>query len=127
MASELKIKGPLITPSTACASSLSAIGDAFLLIRQGYADLFLVGATEEIWNPITLVSPQRLGVMCNDLNSLQNQKICTPFDSKRKGLVLGEGAGFIIIESEQSLLKWKAKPLAEILAYGMSCDGYNII
>jgi len=62
----LKIKGPIITPSTACSCSLSAIGDAFNLIWLNYADMFLVGSSEEITNPITINSTFKIGAMAKD-------------------------------------------------------------
>lgn len=78
-------------------------------------------------NPITINSAYRIGAMGKDKSKLERGKISCPFDHERHGIILGEGAGFMLIESEESALKRNAWVYGEIVSYGMTSDGYHII
>lgn len=124
ISAEYGIKGPTIVPSTACATGLSSIGEAFNLIRLGYADLFICGGVEEILNPLSVWGPIRLGAMNQKPT---NGKICAPFDFERNGIILGEAAGVMVIESLESAKSRNAHIIAEIIDFGMSSDGFHFV
>lgn len=121
---KLGTKGPMLVPATACATGLSAIGEAFNMIRLGYADQFICGAAEEILNPVAVWGPTRLGT----LNKTPNHgKICAPFDKDRNGIILGEAGAVVVIETLENANKRGAAILAEIVDFGMSSDGFHYV
>ncbi|MFQ5585675.1 MAG: beta-ketoacyl-[acyl-carrier-protein] synthase family protein [Thermodesulfobacteriota bacterium] len=113
---EYGLKGESLTFSDACASSSNAIGYAFHRVRSGDVDVAVAGGYD---------------TMCEftfaGFNSLQaiTPTICRPFDRKRDGLVLGEGAAIFILEPLDSALARGAEPLGEIIGYGASSDAYH--
>lgn len=113
VAREFELAGEAITLSTACAAGNYAIGNAFDLIRLGDADVVLGGGTESIARK-SLAGFFRLGAIA--------PVACQPFDSGRRGIIAGEGAGVLLLESLDSALARGARIYAEILGYGLSCD-----
>lgn len=101
----------------ACAAGNYAICRGFDLIREGRADLAITGGTEAL----SRISFQGF----QSLRSMDENK-CSPFDKNRKGLLLGEGAGILILEPMETAIKRKARIYAKILGYGLSCDAYNM-
>lgn len=118
-----KIKGPMLCPATACSAGLSAIGEAYNAINLGYADTMIVGGVEETGTLLNFYGPKRLGALASGTN----KKICCPFDISRDGIVLGEGTGFLILEEKENAEKRGATPIAEILGFGMTGDGYHMV
>lgn len=116
IATELGIKGYQTTISTACSSGANAIMHAARLIKQGIIDRAVVGGVDAL-SRFTL----------NGFNSLMilDREFCKPFDNDRKGLNLGEGAGFIVVESEQSLVERKQKPICRLTGYANANDAYH--
>lgn len=116
-------QSPLIHIS-ACAAGSDAIGSAFLKIKRGQSDLILAGGTDSMINPMGLAGFCRIGAMTkkNDTPFLASN----PFDKRRDGFLLGEGAGFLVLESLEHAQKRGAKILAEISGYGNSLDAYSI-
>lgn len=112
-----KIKGINILLPNACAAGNYSIGYGFDLIRSGEVDLAITGGAEAL-SRISFQGFQSLYAMSPD--------ICSPFDKDRKGMLLGEGAGILILESLDRALKRKAPIYAEILGYGLSCDAHHI-
>jgi 3-oxoacyl-[acyl-carrier-protein] synthase II len=110
-------KGINTTIPCACAAGNYAIGHGFDLIKGNRADLVIVGGSESL-SRIAFQGFQRLYAMA--------ETICSPFDKNRKGMLLGEGAGVMILESLEHACKRKASIYAEVLGYGLSCDAYNI-
>lgn len=110
-------QGMVLTLPAACAAGNYAIGFAADLIRAGRADVVVTGASE-LLQELQFSGFVRLAAMA--------QSRCQPFDLNRQGLILGEGAALIIVESEAHALKRGAKLQAEVGGYGMSCDGYHI-
>jgi len=102
---------------TACASGNYAIGYGFDLIRRGQADIVFAGASDA-FSRIAFTGFNRLMAMAPEK--------CQPFDKYRKGMMLGEGAGVLILESLKSAEKRVAKVYAEILGYGLSCDAHHM-
>jgi len=110
-------KGMVQTLPAACAAGNYAIGFAADQIRAGRADIAITGAVEII-EKLEFAGFARLGAMSPDR--------CMPFDKNRKGLLLGEGAAMLILESEASVVSRGARPLAEIGGYGLACDAHHI-
>ncbi|MCX7926537.1 MAG: beta-ketoacyl-[acyl-carrier-protein] synthase family protein [Candidatus Omnitrophica bacterium] len=111
-----KARGPNYLFPTACAAGNYAIGYAFDLIRKNEIDFALAGGSDAFFY-VAYVGFQRLYAMSPDR--------CQPFDKNRKGMMLGEGAGILLIESLESALDRHASIYAEILGYGLSCDAYH--
>jgi len=118
------IKGPCYTVVSACAASSQAIGQSFRIIQRGEADLILTGGYDSMIFPFALQGFCSLGTMSS--NNDQPQKAMKPFDKKRDGFVLGEGAGVLILEELEHALKRGAKTYAEIVGYGSSLDAYSV-
>jgi nodulation protein E len=115
---EYGIVGPTFTTSTACSSANHAIGQAFWMVRSGVAEMAVTGGSEAVfslgllyaWNAMRVVSPDT----------------CRPFSKDRKGLILGDGAGTLILEPLEAAQARGAKIYAEIVGFGMSSDAYHI-
>eukprot|EP01060_Flectonema_neradi_P001361 TRINITY_DN10803_c0_g1_i2.p1 TRINITY_DN10803_c0_g1~~TRINITY_DN10803_c0_g1_i2.p1 ORF type:complete len:413 (+),score=51.71 TRINITY_DN10803_c0_g1_i2:49-1287(+) len=122
-----KLCGPNHSASTACATGAHSIGDAFRQIKYGYADMMLCGGTEASLNPIAYAGFQRAKAMSTTYND-HPETASRPFDKNRDGFVMSEGAAVLILESYESLLRRRATtvPLAEIVGFGSSADGYHV-
>jgi 3-oxoacyl-[acyl-carrier-protein] synthase II len=120
VARELGIRGPNTTVNTACASGTDALGHALSLIRLGHADAVLVGGAEAMITPLALSSMGRLGALSK--NNEDPEHASRPFDARRDGFILGEGAGVVLIESEEYALERGARVYAELAGVGWSFD-----
>ena len=121
----LGITGPTVTYSIACVSSAVAIGEAFRAIRHGYLDTALAGGAEAQLHAGTLASWRELRVLASE-HETGAEASSRPFDAQRTGLVLGEGAIVLVLESESAVQARGAQPLAEIVGYGISSDAYSL-
>jgi len=124
LAGRFGIEGPSATIQTACTSSAQAVGAAVRAIRRGTIDVALAGGAECIVSPIEVQLFCLLGVM-----SRQNaapETASRPFDARRDGFVMGEGAAFVVLEEAGHARARGAAALAEIAGYGTSCDAYRI-
>lgn len=117
-------KGPNSCPVTACAAGSNAIGDAFRLVQNGYAQAMICGGTESAVTPLTFAgfSSARAMSTRNDDPAHASR----PFDRDRDGFVLGEGCGILILEDLDHALSRGARIYAEMVGYGMSCDAYHM-
>jgi 3-oxoacyl-[acyl-carrier-protein] synthase II len=118
------IEGPTATIQTACTSSAQALGEACRAIRRGTIDLALAGGAECIVAPIEIQLFCLLGVMSRQNASPETAS--RPFDAKRDGFVMGEGAGFLVLEEAGHARARGAEILAELAGYGTACDAYRI-
>ncbi len=115
---EFGLTGPAFTASSACASAGHALGMALLLLRAGMADVVVTGGSEASlsfgalkgWEAMRIVSPDA----------------CRPFSRDRNGMVLGEGAAILVLESEDHARARGAEVLAELAGVGMSADAHDI-
>jgi len=118
-------KGPAFTQVTACASGTDAIGQGLDLIRAGRCDVVIAGGTEATIVPFAVGGFQMLKALstkrCNE-----PEKASRPFDADRDGFVMGEGAGVMILESEEHAKARGAKIHAELAGYGATADAYHI-
>jgi 3-oxoacyl-[acyl-carrier-protein] synthase II len=119
------IKGPALTTVTACASGTDALGNALDLIRSGRADVVVTGGTEGAISEFAVGGFCMLKALSTAYNDTP-RKASRPFDAGRDGFVIGEGAGVVILESEEHAKARGAKILGELAGYGASCDAYHI-
>ena len=108
---------------TACASATNAIGEAYRQIKEGRAQVMLTGGAEASVNEIGIAGFSALTALSTQTDP---QVASLPFDSKRSGFVLGEGAATLVLESLEHAQKRGAKILGEIVGYGATCDAYHI-
>lgn len=122
---EFGLRGPSLTYSSACASSAAAIGEAARQIRHGYADVMLVGGTESLLTLGVIRAWEALRILAR-VDEDHPETSCRPFAADRSGLVLGEGAGFVVLETLSSAQRRGAKIYAELAGYGATCDAHHL-
>jgi len=125
VAMRLGIKGPALTVATACASGSDALGVALDMVRSGRADVVVTGGTECGLTEFSMGGFCMLKALSTAYND-DPTKASRPFDKSRDGFVLGEGAGVMVIESEEHARKRGARILVELAGYGGSCDAYHL-
>jgi 3-oxoacyl-[acyl-carrier-protein] synthase II len=119
------LRGPNVTISTACSSSAYAIGEAYRQIKHGYCDMMVAGGTEALlsfgvlnaWEAMRTTAPP---------DATDVTQSCRPFSKDRAGLVLGEGAGILILETLESARARGATIYAEVAGFGASSDAGHI-
>ena len=117
-------KGPNSCAVTACAAGSNAIGDAFRIVQNGYAQAMICGGTEAAITPLSFAgfaSARALSTRNDDPDHASR-----PFDKGRDGFVMGEGAGILILEELEHALSRGAHIYAEMVGYGMTCDAYHM-
>jgi len=118
-------KGPSFNVSSACATSSSAIGEAAELIRQGRAEVMLAGGTDACVIPVMIASFASMHAL--SLRNDEPERASRPFDRDRDGLVIGEGAGVVVLESLEHAQRRGAPHIyAEVVGYGVSADAHHI-
>ena len=126
-AGEIAIKfhaaGPCISVSTACATGTSCIGEGYRAIAAGYADAAIVGGAESSVNELAIAGFTNCMALC-ETNDPENASI--PFDKRRCGFVVGEGAGALVLEEYEHAKKRGAHIYAEVTGYGSTCDAHHI-
>jgi 3-oxoacyl-[acyl-carrier-protein] synthase II len=117
-------KGPCFSIISACASGSDSIGTAWMLIRSGVIDAAVTGGTESTISPVGVAAFDRVGAMShrNGLPPTTPQ----PFDRERDGLVMGEGAAVLVLESESYARQRGAEIIAELAGYAATADAYHI-
>jgi 3-oxoacyl-[acyl-carrier-protein] synthase II len=118
-----RAKGPNSATATACSTGTHAIGDSFRMIARGDADVMIAGGAEA---PLTALSIAGFNAMkaISERND-EPQKASRPFDARRDGFVMGEGAGVVILEELGRALKRNARIYCEVVGYGMTSDAYH--
>ncbi|MGF1677851.1 MAG: beta-ketoacyl-[acyl-carrier-protein] synthase family protein [Candidatus Methylacidiphilales bacterium] len=120
----LGLKGRLVADHAACAAGLHAMVHAARSIRSGRSDLWLAGASDSRCHPLGILGYARMGVLYsgNMLDSESIRGASRPFDQNRSGFVIGEGAGFLVLESLEHAEHRGAKPLAELASWSLTHD-----
>ncbi len=118
-------RGPMLNISTACSSSAASIGEAFRLIRNGDADVMLAGGSEALITPGNLAAWDAMRALAH-ADPVDPARSCKPFAADRTGLVLGEGAAAIVLESADRAERRGARVYAELAGYGNASDASNI-
>lgn len=123
LAIEFHANGPCTAVSTACATGTTAIGEGYRTILHGYADAMLCGGSEAAINPLTIAGFGN----CQALSASEDRNCASvPFDKRRNGFVMAEGAGVLILEEYEHAVKRGAAILAEVCGYGSTCDAYHV-
>jgi 3-oxoacyl-[acyl-carrier-protein] synthase II len=117
-------KGPNSATATACTTSTHAVGDSFRIIARGDADVMIAGGSEAPITPLGLAGfcAMRALSVRND----EPERASRPFDAKRDGFIISEGAGIVIMEELGAAIKRGANIYAEVVGYGMSADAYHV-
>lgn len=122
IAIRLNAQGPCIAHLSACASSTNSIGEAFLAIRAGRADVIVAGGSEAVLNPLALAGFANARTLSPERDPL---KASLPFDRRRSGFVMSEGAAMLVLEDYGHARARNAVIYAEVVGYGCTCDAYH--
>jgi len=123
IAIKYNLKGSCMAIITACATGVDSIGTAFRSIKHGYADAAITGGSEAA---ITRMGVAGFSNMTALTTSDDPDAASLPFDRRRGGFVIGEGAGVLILEEYERAVRRGAKIYAEVLGYGSTCDAHHI-
>lgn len=124
LARRFDIRGPVSNCLTACAASSQAIGEAYEWILRGEADTVMTGGSHSMIYPLGVAGFSLLTALSTQ--NAEPQKASRPFDKRRDGFVLGEGAGVLILEDLSHALKRNARIYAEVIGYGTTSDAYRM-
>ncbi|MBO7098162.1 MAG: beta-ketoacyl-ACP synthase II [Alphaproteobacteria bacterium] len=119
------LKGPNEACVSACSTGAHAIGEAYEIIKRGDADVMLAGSSEAAINVLGLGGFARMRALTSDFNDSPTQA-SRPWDKRRSGFVMSEGAGAVVLEDLDHARARGAKIYAEVVGYGVSADAYHI-
>lgn len=117
------LHGPCFSIVTACSSSADAIGHAYYAVKEGRADAMLVGGVESALNELAVQGFHQMQALSEESDP---KRASIPFDKDRQGFVMGEGAAFLLIESERHAKARGAKSFGRIAGYAQTCDAFHI-
>jgi 3-oxoacyl-[acyl-carrier-protein] synthase II len=117
VAQQLGISGPLLSPRAACATGIWAIAQGIELIQTGQCDIVIAGAAEAAITPLTLAGFQNMGALA--------KSGAFPFDQRRTGFVLAEGAALLVLERRDYAEQRGAIPYGQVLGFGFTNDAYH--
>ena len=118
------IKGPNMAVTTACATGLNAIGEAAEMIRRGFIHTAICGGSEAAILPLTVAAFNVMGVLST--RNEEPQRASRPFDARRDGFVIGEGAAILVLERLEKAQARGARIYGEVIGYGSSADAYHM-
>ncbi len=117
------LNGPCFCVTTACATGTHCIGEAYRAIKHGYADAMVAGGSEAAINPLSFAG----FINCMALSTSEDKDTASiPFDARRNGFIMGEGAGILVLEEYEHAVSRGAKIYGEIAGYGSTCDAYHV-
>lgn len=115
--------GPCTAVSTACATGATAIGEGYRTILHGYADAMICGGSEAAINALTVAGFGN----CQALSTATDKdNACMPFDKRRNGFIMAEGAGVMVLEEYEHAVARGANIIAEVCGYGSTCDAHHV-
>ena len=117
------LKGESYAPVSACASGTQAVGEAMRAIRHGYLDAAVAGGAESCITPVAIAGFSNMHALSLEQDP---EQACCPFDKKRSGFLMGEGAGILVLESLTHAKARGAHIIAEVIGYGSTSDAYHI-
>ena len=120
VAIHLGLHGPGFSIASACATGSHAIGEGMRMIERGDADVVLAGGAEAALTTLCIAAFRRMG-------ALSTEGISRPFDARRDGFVLGEGAGVLVLEREEHAQARRASTLGRVIGYGASNDAFDMV
>ena len=120
----LGAKGPNFAISSACASGSDAIGESYEIIKRGQAVTMITGGAEAVITPIAIAGFNAARALST--SNAEPKKASRPFDAKRDGFVIGEGAAMIVLESLDHARQRGAAILAEVVGYGATSDAFHV-
>src|SRR5262245_10430539 len=124
VAVRLGAKGPNSAVATACTTGAHAIGDAFRLIQNGYADAMIAGGAEAAVTPLGIAGFAAMRALST--RNEAPERASRPWDRDRDGFVVGEGAGVLVLEERELAARRRAPMLAELVGYGMTADAHHV-
>lgn len=124
VALHLGLRGTNLALATACATGGNAIGEAAEIIRRGQADVMFAGGSESVISEVVMAGFDSMTALTSHNDN--PEEASRPFDKERDGFLMGEGAGIVILESEQHAQDRGAKILAQISGYGSNNDAFHI-
>jgi 3-oxoacyl-[acyl-carrier-protein] synthase II len=125
IAIQLGAQGPNMAVTAACSTGGHSIGEAYETIRRGDAEVMIAGGSEAPIHPTIVASFSNMRGLAGD--NEQPERACKPFDARRDGFVLSEGAGALVLESLDHALARGAEIFCEIVGYGNSCDARDMV
>lgn len=126
VANVLKVHGRSYSISSACSTSSHTIGTAYELIRSGIVDRAIAGGGEEV-HPLITSGFQALRLALSTKYNDKPQQASRPYDAARDGFVIGGGAGILVLEALQDALARGARPRAEVIGFGATSDGHDMV
>lgn len=130
VASEFGFRGQISAPATACTTGTVALGEAFRLIRHGYSKVVVAGGADATVTPLALAGFGKLRALPRFSNPTKDgdpREMCRPFDANRTGLLVGEGAGILVLEDFAHARARGATILGEIVGFGSTSDAFHAV
>jgi 3-oxoacyl-[acyl-carrier-protein] synthase II len=122
----LDVRGPILSTANSCASGAVAIGEALGAIRAGEIDAAIAGGVEIPLSPLAFGAFDIIRALSSGSND-DPAHACRPFDERRDGFVMGEGAALLVLESDEIVRARGVEPYAEVMGYGATSDAYHMV
>ena len=122
----LKVRGPILSTANSCASGSVALGEALAAIRAGEIDAAIAGGVECPLSPLAFGAFDIIRALSGGSNDAP-ERACRPFDARRDGFVMGEGAALLVLERADLAAARGASPYAEVLGYGATSDAHHMV
>jgi 3-oxoacyl-[acyl-carrier-protein] synthase II len=122
----LDVRGPILSTANSCASGAVAIGEALGAIRAGEIDAAIAGGVEIPLSPLAFGAFDIIRALSAGSND-DPSHACRPFDARRDGFVMGEGAALVVLESDEVVRARGAEPYAEVMGYGSTSDAFHMV